>query len=316
MNATRTAIPLLLAALIAAPLAPAQTKGKAAPAAKAPSAKTAAAKASPANAKWISVQDRRSAGHFPRCTLGVELPDYPAFEVTAARVVVTKAVDDLGTSLVKEDAAEARLEPTQRGQLGKPEEGKPVLAALVFAEMKNPPRKAKVLREVSGEIELLVPSRDPNGEAKLDRFPGLAGKPLSNAALRANGVEIAILTKAQVDAERKKVEAAETAKLKKEGYDDPDTIRSMVESALYSYPKGEEGEVVLRIKDPKKAIQEIKAFDGKGERVFSGSSEEAGFRVLTFWNDKPQPDWSLSVLMRSDRSLVRHTFAFRDVPLP
>jgi len=310
VNAPRTAIPLLLAALLASPPAPAQTKGKA----KGPSA--APSKATPANAKWVSVKDRRTAGSFPSCTLGIELADYTAWEVTAARVVVTTAVDDLGTSLVKGDGAEARLEPTQRGQLGKPAAGKPAPPSLVFAEMKNPPRKAKALKEVSGEIELLVPSRDPNGEAKLAGFLGLAGKPIANAALRANGVEISILTKAQVDAERKKAEAAETAKLKKEGYDDPDTIRSTVESALSYFPKGEEGEVVLKVKDPKKAVQEIKAFDGKGERVFSGSSEQAGFRVLSFWNEKPKPDWSLSVVMVSDRSLVRHTFTFRDVPLP
>jgi hypothetical protein len=314
VNAARAPLTLLLSAALLAVPAAAQSKGKAKPAAA--KAAASAPKATPANAKMGVLQDRRSEGHFPRCTLGIELPDYPAHEVTAARVVVTKAVDDLGTNLVKEDAAQAPLEATQRGQLGKPEAGKPVPPTLVFAEMKNPPRKAKVLREVSGEIELFVPSRDPNGEAKLAKFPSLEGKPVANAALKANGVEVTFLSKAQIAAERKKAEAAETAKLKKDGYDDPESIKSMVESALYSFPKGEEGEVVMKVKDPKKAIQEIKAFDGEGNRVFSGDSEEAGFRVLKFWNDKPKPDWSLAVQMRSDRSLVRHTFAFRDVPLP
>jgi hypothetical protein len=308
VNAVRTSLNLLLSAALLAVPAAAQSKGKAkaAPQAKA----QAAPKATPANAKMTTVQDRRSAGHFPRCTLGIELPDLPAHEVKAARVVVTKAVDDLGTDLVKEDAAEARLEPTQRGQFGKPDAGKPAPPTIVFAEMKNPPRKAKVLKEVSGEIELFVPSRDPNGEARLEKFLSLAGKPVANAVLKANGVEIAFLSQAQIAAE------AERAKLKKDGYTDEDSIKEMVESALYSFPKGEEGEVVLRVKDPKKAIQEIKAYNGEGNRVFSGDSEEAGFRVLKFWNDKPKPDWSLGVEMRSDKSLVRHSFVFREIPLP
>ena len=312
MNATHVSLALVLGALLAASPAAAQSKKKKPAAAK----PAAAPKVTPANARMTALQDRRSEGHFPRCTLGMELPDYPAHEVTAARVVVKKAVDDLGTNLVKEDAAAVPLEPTQRGQFGKPDDGKAAPPTIVFAEMKNPPRAAKALKEVSGEIELFVPSRDPNGEARIERFLSLAGKPAAHPALRANGVEISFVSKAQLDAERKKAEEAETAKLKKEGYDDADSIRSMVESALYSFPKGEEREVVLKVKDPKKAIQEIKTFNASGERVFGTDSEESGFRVLTFWNEPPQADWTLSVQMRSDSSLVRHTFAFRDVPLP
>lgn len=311
MNATHISLALLLGAALAASPAEAQSKKK--PAATKPAATP---KTTPANARMTSLQDRRSEGHFPRCTLGIELPDFPAHEVTAARVVVKKAVDDLGTSLVKEDAADVPLEPTQRGQFGKPDDGKPAPPTIVFAEMKNPPRAAKALKEVSGEIELFVPSRDPNGEARIERFLALSGKAATHPALRANGVEISFVSKAQLDAERKKAEEAEAAKLKKDGYEDADSIRSMVESALYSFPKGEEREVILKVKDPKKAIQEIKAFNASGERVFGTDSEESGFRVLTFWNDSPKADWTLSVQMRSDSSLVRHTFAFRDVPLP
>ena len=314
MSALRSPLLILLAACLAALPAAAQTKGKG----PAPS-KPAAAKPSPpapANAKVVSVQDRRTAGSFATCRLGVELPDFPAHEVKAARVVVTKAVDDLGTMLLPDDAAEARLEPTQRGQFSGPEKGKPAPPTIVFPEMKNPPRKAKALKEVSGEIELFVPSRDPNGEAILARFLSLAGAPVANAALKANGVEITILSKAQLGAERKKREDAERAKAKKEGVTDPETISSMVENELYSFPKGEEGEVVLKVKDPRKAIQEMKAFDAEGNRVFASDMEEKGFRVLKFWNEKPKADWSLRVEMRSEKSLVRQTFVFRDIPLP
>lgn len=309
MSAPRHALPLLLAAALVSAGAGVAPKAK-------PAAPGSPAAASPANAKVVSVQDRRTSGSFAACRLGVELPDFPASEVKAARVVVTKAVDDLGTNLLRDDAAEARLEPTQRGQFGEPEKGKPQPPTIVFPEMKNPPRRAKTLKEVAGELELFVPSRDPNGAASVPKFLTLAGRPLSNAALSANGVEVSILSKAQVAAERKKAEDAERAKAKKDGVTDPDTIRSIVDSELYSFPKGEEGEVVLRVKDPRKAIQEIKVSDAEGNRVFGTDSEEKGFRVLKFWNDKPKPDWTLRVEMRTAKSLVRQTFVFRDVPLP
>ena len=312
MNASRTLSLLLAAALLLAPPAEAQAKGRSKAAAAKPAA-PAPPKATPANARIAQLQDRRSSGHFARCTLGIELPDIPAVEAKAARVVVKKAVDDLGTDLVPEDAAEARLEETQRGVFAKPGDK---TVTIVFAEMKNPPRKAKALKEISGEIELYVPSRDPNGEAAFEKILSLAGKPLVHPALKANGVEISWLSDAQVAAERRKAEAAETAKLKKEGYTDEESIKQLVDGALYSFPKGGEAQIVLRVKDPKKAIQDLKLVDGEGNPAFAGKSEEAGFTVLEFWGEKPKPDWGMKVRMQSDRSLVRHTFSFRDVPLP
>ncbi len=305
---------LLVTALHGFPAA-GQSKAKSKSATPARNATPAPAKATPVNATLKSVQDRRSAGHFPRCTLGIELPDLPAVDVKASRVVVVKAVDDLGTNLVREDAADARLEPTQRGQFGRPKEG-PAPPTIVFAELKNPPRKAKMLKEVSGEIELYIPGRDPNGEADFPKILSMAGKPLAHAALKANGVEISVLSEAQIGVERKKAGEAEKAKARKEGITDEDTIRSMVEYAVDSFPKGGEGQIVLRVKDPNKTIQDFKMADGEGNPQFNGKSDEAGFTILEFWGDKPKPDWSIKVLMQSDRSLVRHTFVFRDVPLP
>ena len=239
MNSATRTLPLLLAAVLFTAPAVSQGKAKAKPKPKPAAAKVAAAapaKATPANAKLAQLQDRRSTGHFPRCTLGIELPDVPAFDAKAARVLVTTAVDDLGTNLVPDDAAKKELEPTQRGMLAK--EGDKTIT-IVFAEMKNPPRKAKVLKEVSGEIELYMPARDPNGEAAFPKFLSMSGKPLVHPALKANGVQISLVSDSEVSAERKKAEGAARAKAKKEGETDEDSIKSSVEMALYSFPKGE-----------------------------------------------------------------------------
>jgi len=312
VRTSRASLPLLLAAVLVAVPAASQTKVKAKPASGKPAA-AAPAKATPANVKLAQLQDRRSNGHFARCTLGIELPDVPAFDAKAARVVVMKAVDDLGTNLVPEDAAEKTLEPTQRGHFAKVDDK---TVAIVFAEMKNPSRKAKALKEVSGEIELYMPGRDPNGEAAIPKILSMAGKPLAHAALKANGVEISVLSQDQIAAERKKVGDAERAKAKKEGITDEETVRSMVEYAVDSFPKGGEGQIVLRVKDPKKAIQDFKMADGEGNPQFNGKSDQAGLTILEFYGDKPKPDWTMKILMQSDTSLVRHTFVFKDVPLP
>jgi hypothetical protein len=56
--------------------------------------------------------------------------------------------------------------------------------------------------------------------------------------------------------------------------------------------------------------------DGEGNPAFAGISREAGFTTLEFYAAKPQPDWTLKVMMRSDKALVRQSFSFRDVPFP
>ena len=48
----------------------------------------------------------------------------------------------------------------------------------------------------------------------------MAGKPLAHPALKANGVEIAVLSQDQIAAERKKAEDAERGEAKKEGITD------------------------------------------------------------------------------------------------
>ncbi|MCL4808435.1 MAG: hypothetical protein KJ062_11705, partial [Thermoanaerobaculia bacterium] len=80
MNAARTHLSRFLAAARRGAPAAAQSKGKAKPSAPAKPAAAGPAKATPANAKLVTVQDRRTDGSFPRCTLGIELPDTPAVD--------------------------------------------------------------------------------------------------------------------------------------------------------------------------------------------------------------------------------------------
>jgi len=42
---------------------------------------------------------------------------------------------------------------------------------IVFADMVNPPRHAKALKEVSGEIEIHLPGRDPNAPKPAEAAP-------------------------------------------------------------------------------------------------------------------------------------------------
>src|SRR6185503_14333513 len=97
--------------------------------------------------------------------------------------------------------------------------------------LKNPARKAAAVKQVSGEIELYMPSKDPNSVAEFPKFTSLAGKTLTHKALKANNVEIAAVSSAQVAAEKKKLEEAKRKELKDSGYDE-ETLTSVLSSFL------------------------------------------------------------------------------------
>ena len=273
---------------------------------------TTAAAQSRVDVEINQVNDRRSKGFFSKLTIALDLPKVRSTDVVASRVLVTSATDDSGQSLLDSEAQEPQLELNSGAMFVKNPEAKPVTVSLV---LKNPDRKAKTVKEVKGEIELFMPSKDPNSIAEIAKFLSLSGKPLSHKALKANGVEIAMLSPAQVDAERKRLGEAKKKEWKDSGWSGQD-LDNMVASFLESLLRVEENEVVLRVKDPSKRIQEIVYVDASGEVKRASMRTDEGLTMLTTWGDKPQPDWKLRVSMKTPKNLVRHTFALNDVALP
>lgn len=310
MNERRQSL-LLLAAALVAPAATAQLKAAPPPASTASSGTTPA---TPKDVKLTSILESRSAGGGALCYLHFELPDIPAIDARASRVVVRKAVDDRGTDLVWAADPNEGLSPTDARSV-KPGEVTPAPPLEVSARIKNAPRTARVLKEVSGEVEVYVPRLDPNGEATFPRALSWEGKPLAHAALRANGVEIRMLSREELTAERKKVEADARQEATKDGYS-AEMVEVKVRNSLDELPKWQEGQIILRVTDPKEAIQEIELLDGKNEAQWYGRSSKAGFRILEVAGGKLKPDWTMKVLFLSEKSLVRRAFVLRNVPLP
>jgi len=147
----------------------------------------------PLKMDFVRVREERARGEAGRsyCEIDVELAGTRRSEVEAARVVVARAVDDLGTSLVPGGAA-AQLEPVEGGDLNAP---------LVLAlPLKLAPRKASRLPEVSGEIELYVPNADPAALVTVPSFRAQAGRTVVSPALAANEVVVAFAAAQEAEA--------------------------------------------------------------------------------------------------------------------
>lgn len=257
------------------------------------------------------VNDRRSKGFFSELALGLELPKLQSSEVAASRVFVSTATDDAGNDLVDRDAAEPQFDWNPRAAM----KDAPPMPAVISVKLKNPPRKARKLSLVSGEIELYMPGKDPSSVAEISKFVTMRGKTLGDKALKANRVEIAMLSDAQIEAERARRTEAKRKEYAEIGYEGEE-LESAVRSAVEGLLVVEENELLVRIADPDKRIQEISYVDGAGEVKMVSARDDEGVVVLSTWDGRPQPDWKLRVSMKTPKSLARYAFALRDVALP
>jgi hypothetical protein len=260
------------------------------------------------------VNDRRTSGFFSRLNLVVELPNIHSADFAASRVLVQSATDDTGASLVEAKGEEPQLEQNSFALYAKADAAaKP---ASVSIELKNPARSAKSLKEVRGEIELYMPSRDPNSSAVIPKFLSQSGKTLTDRALKANGVEIAIISKAQLEAEKKKAGEKKRAEAKAEGLEG-ENLETAVTNFLENYFTPDEGDVILKVRDPQKRIESVTYLAGGEEKqAITRDKEDIGMTVLSTYAGNPQPDWSLRINMKTPKNLVRYPFVLASIPLP
>jgi hypothetical protein len=113
----------------------------------------------PLKMEFVRIREERTRGPAgtPACEIDIELVGAKRSEVESARVLVRTAVDDLGTNLVPDNAAAAALAPL-KGE-------NPEAPIVLPVPLKLAARKAVLLREVSGEIELSVPGAEPAAAA-------------------------------------------------------------------------------------------------------------------------------------------------------
>ena len=268
-------------------------------------------KGKPLDVAVRQVNDRRSAGFFAQLAISLDLPKIKASEVAATRVTVTSATDETGLDLVDREKT-PELESTHQGIVGR--NNAPDTPASVSVTLKNPARKATKVKEVRGEIELYMPAKDPNSVAEIAKFLSGSGKPFGHKALKANGVEIALLSDAQVAAEKKKraeVKRKEYAEMGFSGEDLENMMKDFV-GALFGV---QESELLARVKDPNGRIQEITFIDSAGEVKPVMMRDEDGVTLLSTWS-KPEADWKMRVSMRTAKNVVKYSFALNDVPLP
>ncbi|MEO6325743.1 MAG: hypothetical protein ABIT01_03890 [Thermoanaerobaculia bacterium] len=247
---------------------------------------------------------RRNDNFFNRLEIVLKLDGEGLDDVKGARALIRKAADDTGRSLIGDERKPVEFERSM-GQ------GAPTLRL----ELKNPARRATVLKEVSGQVELFVPARDPNATARMDGFLARVDKPLASPPLKSAKVDVTLVSRKTYDDEKKKDE--ERRKKESEG---SGVAGQMAEAfaGLFSGMMGDIGEhdVLLRVSDPDKKVFSVEVLDGAGKPIDGrGSMKVGGFWILNFPEKLPD-EASLRVYLLTSKAVVTLPFALKDVVLP
>lgn len=284
-------MPLVLLALVAALLV--------APAAAAPAEKNGLA----VTAGEVTDR-RRNDNTFAGLEVELKLTGEGSVGARGARALVERAVDDTGRNLVKEKSGDVDFEKSSG-------DGPPALKV----ELRNPARRAKVVREISGQVEIFSPSRDPAAQAIVPRFGSQMDRPVAAPALKASGAQVTVVSRKTYETEKKK--DAETRKKEAEGAGIAGAMANAF-GGLFEGLFGDIGEndVLVKVDDPGKKVFAIDVLDPKGSAVEGmGSMRVSSFWILKF-AEKVPPDAGLRIYLMTPKAMVTERFALKDVSLP
>lgn len=259
--------------------------------------------------------NRVAAGPFSgNLDLRVKLEGSGLDKATGARVIVKEAKDDRGTVLT----------PT-----GDPPDFTPrdYNMGMLSISLKSPLRAASSVR-VKGNVELFVPTRDPNSIVKVDKAFAKLDAPISSKALKAAKVTITPISREKYIEQRnaRKLDDAKIASIKeeakKQGVPEKE-LEAVLELAkafqgLDTEPP--EGAIILSGKkaDFDRIFRvEVLGADGKpidiGSRSTSSSGEDS---LMTLNPSQPAPaNATLQLFLLTDKSRVTAPFDLK-VTLP
>jgi hypothetical protein len=265
-------------------------------------------------------ESRRTDGFFNK--LDVELKISGLASAKAVRVLVDNASDDTGKNLVGDRTASKDFK-----EVDSPDE-----ETKVEVELKNTERRATKLLEISGSIELFIPSRDPRATITLNNFQRDLGKPIANPALKAAGLEVTVWNKEMYEARKKAEEdrinkelEAKAKKAEKSG-DIADAAEALGQglaaifgSMFSSFGSMDPNDVAFYVKDPQSRLVAIEFEDAAGKKLERGSKMTIGGDPKTIifgFEQKPPPTTRVKLFVLTPKSTTKTPFKLASIPLP
>jgi hypothetical protein len=212
-------------------------------------------------------------------------------DATHYRVVVTKAIADTGIDLMSPEGAALDFRPVHEHGGGK-------------VSLKSPGRTSTHVRELDGEVQLLVPKKDPDATVKVSAVGKSLGKAIESKSLKSAGIEITPASTEQY----MKIEAADDQASMRQGF---------------GFNRVGPNDIALRVKDPHKKLVSLEFVDAAGKKIPAGfifttsqrGSESRSAYIFQFQSPLP-PTASLLIHLVTDKALVKVPFTLTDIALP
>lgn len=251
------------------------------------------------------VSDRRSTGQFfNNLEVKLKLTGDDAAEIKGINTVITSAVDDTRRNLLSPEKNRSGFEAVRETGTG-PE---------VTLSLKNPARKATVIKELSGELQLFMPAQDPAATVLIKDLGRSIGKPLTDKALEKAGISVIVLTKKEYDLIKKEEEQKAKNTAEKQGLDK--ALLKAFEGLLGAFFEVGEHDLILKISDPSAKLIEVEVIDGKGTRISGqGSMKTGDLRILNYTEALPA-DAQLRIFLNTQKSVVSLPLKLADISLP
>jgi len=228
-------------------------------------------------------------------------------------VTLTKAQDEGGRDLLPEKKGDEDFQKSSSGR-----------APDLKINLKNPARGASAIKEISGEVQLFAPSRDPAATIVIDRLVSRMDKPIDSSALKSQQIKARRVSPKVYRAQAKRRDAeleAEMQKhkeeMKKEAGDDKtaEALMALVKGFAGMMNDVGDNDVILQIEDPQGKLLDVEVVGASGVIDTRGSMSSGGLKILQY-SEKLPPDAKLRFLVKTKNALLRAPFSLTNVPLP
>ncbi len=256
------------------------------------------------NARIKEVEDSRSTeDSFSRLRLKLKIMGDILANAEAMRFNLTKAVDDTGRDLIKRDQFNNndKYEKLDQNSLDKSD---------LEVNLLNPSRKAKVIQQLTGELEVFSPGQDPSATFKFPQINQNFGVPIPIAEHK---IEITPYdTKTYEEAREQEAESQST----EQAAQNMGNAMAQLFTGMFGVNADGQNSIVLRIKDPQLKIVTFRFYGVSGEEMKSNSWMSMGEVQQFFFPDPLPEDITLVVMVKTDKSLQKIGINFNDIPLP
>ena len=247
---------------------------------------------------------RSSVDGFSQLQIRLSVVQFPHPNAEGFRWVVTRAVDDMG----------AHLKPRERWFPGLSMFGQTLTLEL-------PSRRALVLRELSGIMEVYLPDRDPKAVVDVTGFVGKRELRVLDPTLENNNVMLTLLSEEEFERTQAQQRQATQRHSCQQG---PGQVGTGAASRASPNDDSRGYRLVLLLNDPERRVADMRFYTRFGEPIPSTVLKEMAFEsenaiqnvLVCMFNDVVPETAIMRVFIMTPKTVVAVPFSLEDVPLP